>query len=347
MGLYRRNGIWWARAERSGREFRQSLKTRDRRLAERRHREWLEQLGAASWGDRPRVAFKQALKAFLLEHAVTLKPSAAKRYGVSVKWLNDKFGDGFIDDVDRKSLAEFETWRRAMGAKPPTIRRDLACLSSILAMCEDKDWLEEGRNPVRGYMKRRAKRGLKEAPGRTRYLTEAEEAALLAEASPLARAAIILAIDTGLRQEEMFSLMWPQVDLPRHSIATTEDTKSGRKRVVPISARSAQYLAQARAAQTVGNVASLYVLCHEDGSRIGRVRKGFEAAARRAGVEDLRWHDLRRTAGCRWLQRDGLSIDKVSMLLGHSSVVVTQRSYAFLRGEDIIRDMAAQNSAQE
>lgn len=342
MGLYRRNGIYWARLERKGRSFRESLKTRDRRLAERRYREWAERLDAAAWGDRPRVPFRQAMKAFITEHAATLKPSAARRYGVSVKWLNEKFGDGFIDAVDRKSLAEFEAWRRGDGASAPTIRRDLACLSSILSMCEDKDWLEEGRNPVRAYMRRRAKRGLKESPGRTRYLSEAEESALLAEASTLVRAAVVLAIDTGLRQEEMFSLTWPQVDLSGRSIATTEDTKSGRKRVVPISGRAAHFLAQSKLERSVGNVASLYVFCHEDGTRIGRVRKGFEAAARRAGIEDIRWHDLRRTAGCRWLQRDGLSLEKVSTLLGHSSTLVTQRSYAFLKGEDIVRDMAAQ-----
>lgn len=344
---YLRNGIWWARAERNGREFRQSLKTRDRRLAERRHREWLERLDAAAWGDRPRVAFREAVRVFIAEHLPTLKPSAARRYGVSIKWLNDKFGDGFLDGIDRKALAEFESVRRSHGASAPTIRRDLACLSSILTTCEDKDWLEEGSNPVRGFMKRRSKRGLKEAPGRTRYLSEAEEAALLDKASDLVRAAVVLAIDTGLRQEEMFSLTWAQVDVSRRSITTTEDTKSGRKRIVPIGERSARFLAQWKMAAMAGQISSLYVFHHEDGSRIGRVRKGFEAAARRAKVKDLRWHDLRRTAGCRWLQRDGLSMEKVSMLLGHSSVLVTQRSYAFLKGEDIVRDMAAQNPAQE
>jgi hypothetical protein len=35
-------------------------------------------------------------------------------------------------------------------------------------------------------------------------------------------------------------------------------------------------------------------------------------------------------AGCRWLQRDGKSMEEVSILLGHSSVLVTEQRYAFL-----------------
>ena len=67
---------------------------------------------------------------------------------------------------------------------------------------------------------------------------------------------------------------------------------------------------------------------------------GLKAVARRTAVEDLQWHDLRRTAGCRWLQRDGKSMEEVSILLGHSSVVVTERRYAFLEAEVVAESFA-------
>jgi integrase len=344
-GLYRRNGVYWARAQRNGREFRQSLKTRDRGDANRRLETWLKRLDAIAWGERPRISFNEAVRQFILEHLPTLKPSAARRYAVSLKWLADKFDGRFLDEINRQSLSEFETTRRSAGASPPTVRRDLACLSSVLAMCEDKDWMEEGKNPVPGFLRRRAKRGLKEGQARMRYLSHTEEAACLSVASAPLREAIILAIETGLREQELFSLTWPQVDLRTRTITTTRDTKNRRARVVPLGERAAQFLAQWKGSQT-GAVVSLYVFHHEDGSRYRNLYKGFKAIARRIGIADINWHDLRRTAGCRWLQDQGKSLAEVMTMLGHSSVLVTEKSYAFLDGRKVAENTAAQKPAQ-
>lgn len=350
---YKRGRVWWGRAQRDGKEFRQSLKTGDRGIAEKRLQEWVRNLDALSWGERPRVSFNEAVKQFVVTHVSTLKPKSAARYSTSIKWLMKHFDTLFIDQISRKHLAEFEAWRRSMvartrrGAKVsgPTIRRDLACLSSILSFCEEMEWVDDGRNPVPGYLKRRAKRGLKESPSRTRYLSEAEEAALLAASDDeLLTTALILAIDTGLREQEMFSLRWPQVDLRRGVIVTTADTKSGRVRNVPLAQRSAQALAKLKA-KPQPNVTSLYVFAHEDGSRRLRMTKRFHSALRRAKISYFRWHDLRRTAGCRW-RRDGVSLERVSILLGHSSYQVTERVYAFLESSEIAEGVAAQKSAQ-
>jgi integrase len=48
----------------------------------------------------------------------------------------------------------------------------------------------------------------------------------------------------------------------------------------------------------------------------------------------------RRTAGCRWLQRDGKRIEEVSILLGHSSVKVTEQCYAFLEAEQVAASLS-------
>jgi integrase len=53
---------------------------------------------------------------------------------------------------------------------------------------------------------------------------------------------------------------------------------------------------------------------------------------------------LRRTAGCRWLQRDGKRIEEVSILLGHSSVLVTEQRYAFLEGERIAASLSGRTN---
>jgi integrase len=109
---------------------------------------------------------------------------------------------------------------------------------------------------------------------------------------------------------------------------------------VPIPARSAQILAQ------LPRHESGFVLVNPDtGTRYVQMNKGLKAAMRRAKIEDLQWHDLRRTAGCRWLQRDGKSMEEVSLLLGHSSVMVTEQRYAFPRPKRSPRHSPAQKPA--
>jgi integrase len=336
-GIYRRGKIWWGRAQRKGREHRRSLQTANRSIAEKRFRDWIDEIEAVAWGDKPRRFFKEAHDRFIREHLTRIKPGAARRYGVSLKHLNAHFGGKMLHQITKAELFEFETKRHTEGVSAGTIRRDLACLSSLLTSCLDWEWIDEGANIVPGYMRRRAKRGLKEAPARTRYLLLVEELALLEKASPAVRIAIILAIDTGLRREELFALMWTQVDMARSLIRTTTITKSGRPRQVPISERSAQILAQ-----IPRRIDCPYVLVNpETGDRYVQMNKGLKAAARRAKIDDLQWHDLRRTAGCRWLQRDGKSMEEVSILLGHSSVTVTETRYAFLEAEAVAESLGA------
>lgn len=366
--IYKRGQTWWARAQRKGVEYRASLETRDKRVAEKRLRQWLEEIEAAGWGGKSRVAFRAAAKAFVTEYLPTLKPASSTRYGVSLQWLSDRFQDVMIDEIGREELSGFETWRRGLGVSNPTIRRDLACLSSLFTFCEEQEWIEDGKNPVPGFLRRRAKRGLKEADSRKRYLSEAEETLLLSHATPDVRDAICVAIDTGLRADEMFSLTWPQVNFAKGIIHTTDNTKSKRSRTVPMCERAAQILAQKKqrqlnAPRAAGddkpgdNIASFYVFAHEDGSRLLRMNKGLEGAIRRINeaarrdrklqaIQHVRWHDLRRTAGCRWLQRDRRSMEEVSRMLGHSSIKVTEKTYAFLDEEKVAMEIAAQNPAQ-
>jgi integrase len=340
-GIYRRGKVYWARAQRDGREHRRSLKTANRAVAEKRFRQWQDDLDATAWGDKPRRTFNEASEEFIRKHLTTIKPSSAKRYGVSLKNLAEHFGTMMLDQIKGAALSDFETKRRAAGVTNGTIRRDLACLSSMMTSAGEWEWIEDGANPVPSYLRRRAKRGLKEAPPRTRYLTEDEEARLLTHATPAVRDAITLAIDTGLRLSELFGLQWSQIDFARGIIATTTKTKSGRARHVPLTLRSRTILGTvARRLDTP------YVLVNPDtGTRYVHMSKGLEAARRRSATAKLSWHDLRRTAGCRWLQRDGKTMAEVSMLLGHSSVAVTEQRYAFLDAEAVAESLSGRTKS--
>jgi integrase len=238
------------------------------------------------WGEKPRRSYAEAVEKFIREHLTTIKLRAAKRYGDSLKHLSEHFGDKTLDQITSAELSSFETKRREDGVSTSTIRRDLACLSSMLTSCVDWEWIDA--NIVPAYLRRRSKRGLKEGAARTRYLTESEELKLLQAASPDVRRAIVLAIDTGLRREELFSLQWNQIDSDRGIITTTTKTKSGRARSVPLPERSLDMILPRHDG---------YVLINPDtGKRYLQMNKGFKAAIRRAGIAHTQWHDLRRTA---------------------------------------------------
>ncbi|KKL10304.1 hypothetical protein LCGC14_2557150, partial [marine sediment metagenome] len=127
------------------------------------------------------------------------------------------------------------------------------------------------------------------------------------------------------------SLEWSQVDLKRGEIFIP-NTKTDMPRTVQLLPRSARMLAQLPV-----RLGSPFVFVKRDGQRYGKLTRGLAGACQRAGIENLKWHDLRRTCGCRLLQDHGLDIFKVRNWLGQKSVAVTERSYSFL-GDETIRE---------
>ena len=331
MRIYRRGKRYWVRAQRQNRDYRKSLKTTDRAIADRRARAWLGELDAIAWGEKPRRTYAEAEEKFIREHLTVIKRGSALRYAECVRHLSEHFGAMTLDQITSATLSDFETKRRLQGLSPSTIRLDLKCLSSMLTSCVDWEWIEAKIVPA--FLRRRLKRGLKQGPPRTRYLSEAEEIALL-NAARLVRQAMVLAIDTGLRREELFSLQWSQVDLDRGLITTTTRTKSGRARKVPLPERSRAIL------MVLSHNADHVLVNPVTGRRYGGMGEGLASAQKRAGISDVCWHDLRRTAGCRWLQRDGKRIEEVSILLGHSSVRVTEEHYAFLESDEVAASLS-------
>lgn len=337
--IYKRGKTWWGRIQHRGKEHRRSLGTTARDLAEKRVKAWIESLEAEAWGETPPLLFDTAAESFIEEHLPTIKPSSAKRYIVSLRQLLPHMRGVRLDKIDRAKLGEYVAARRRDGASQPTIRRDLACLSSLWEHAAGDHDIEIA-NPVRRFLKAQARRGaLRESAPRTRYLTHEEEGALLENClAPALADQVAFAIDTGLRKEEMFGLTWRDVDLRSGLVTVRADrSKSGKTRRVPLLDRSAQILAQMpRRLRPAGGPD--WVFCKKDGERFAAGRRdAFEGAVRRAGLADLNWHDLRRTCGCRLLQDRGMQMHEVRDWLGHSTVRLTETTYAFLDVENLKR----------
>lgn len=346
MGIYKRGEVWWARASHKGVEHRDTLETASRAVAEDRFQEWHRRLKASNWGEKQRRTFRETAMRFTGDYFPRLKPSSRERYRVSLMSLADHFDGKFLDEISSAGMADFEAARRREKVSDGTIRRDLSCLSSIFSRAEEWEYFHG--NPAAAYLRRGVKRGLKEASPRKRYLSLGEERTILenigGRGSEMFYAAVAFAIDTGLRSEEQFSLTWRDIDLERSEVVVSDEkAKSGVGRRVPILPRAADLL---RTLPRHGS--STYVFWHRDGKRYLSMYQQLVRLARKLEMGDLRWHDLRRTCGCRLIQDYNLPLEKVAAWLGHSSVSVTEKVYAFLdvRHLHAALKIVAQSAAQ-
>ena len=127
--------------------------------------------------------------------------------------------------------------------------------------------------------------------------------------NPQLRAVIILAIETAMRRGEIHALKWSAVDLTGRTIRIEgASTKTLKTRLVPISARLRETLAQLRQNQLRPNSP---VFGGAD------FKRSFNTAARNAGLSDIHFHDLRHTAITRMLEA-GISPPLVMKISGHT-----------------------------
>ena len=131
---------------------------------------------------------------------------------------------------------------------------------------------------------------------------------------------IRFAVDTGGRRAELLGLDWRQVDLARKRVVFL-NTKNGEDRTVRLCDRACAVLAS-RGPKEKGPVFTY------KGKAIRSVRTSFIAARKAAGLDDVRFHDLRHTFASRLVQA-GVPLYDVGQLMGHKSLEMVQR-YAHL-----------------
>lgn len=347
--IYWRNGWAWARATVKGVERREPLGTRSKAEAQEYFEQFLAKIAAertSKWA-RKETPFREAVRIFTDDHLPTLKPSSQTRYLQSLLILTPYFQDSTLQRISRADMTAFVAARRRKGIKDSSIRRDLACLSSVFTIAADYELCDA--NPVLPFLRAKKKaKQLLESDYRTRHLSHAEELALLRHARKEAEAqrpnsprwsekfmllcGIGLYIDIGLRAQELLQAEWSWIDLEAKEITVPAHVaKSGKARKIPLLDRALLILSQ-----IPRHPNSPYVLWRcKTGKRFKDVNKAIQRIARAAGVSDIHVHDLRRTCGCRLLQDWRMPMEKVSRWLGHASTEITERRYAFLKVENL------------
>ena len=166
------------------------------------------------------------------------------------------------------------------------------------------------------------------SPARNRRLEDSEfdrlEEAAKQTKNPHIWPVIVFAIETGMRRGEILGLQWEHVDLDRR-IAYLPLTKNGGSREVPLSTKAAEVLARQRQRNDTPSPFPVT----PNGFRLA-----WDRLRGRAGLYDLRFHDLRHEAISRLFEL-GLNIPEVAVISGHKDPRMLFR-YTHLRAEELV-----------
>ena len=143
---------------------------------------------------------------------------------------------------------------------------------------------------------------------------------------------IEFAIETGMRRSEILKLRWCDIDLV-NGFASLYDTKNGEDTRVPLTIRCIEVLQ--KVPQTDEQVFTISAT---------RLRLAWNRARKKAGISDLRFHDLRHEAVSKFFEM-GMSVPEVALISGHKDVRQLFR-YTHLNPNNVFKKYEVfQNSA--
>jgi integrase len=229
--------------------------------------------------------------------------------------------------ISRFTMGSVMAWRDAQSERfqPGTVNASLTTLSSAFTYFRKRQWI--AINPCHGVER------IEDPIKAFAWIhTREEMTRLLMACNDELRDIVATALGSGLRFDELLHLQWADVDL-EHRLLTVHrgrqgTVKSGKLRRVPIL-DSVLAVLKARALKRAG---AILVFPSESGRVRDQknVRVIYKLAVTRAQLDErLRFHDLRHTFASHWMMSGGC-IFKLSKVLGHSSVAITEKVYAHL-----------------
>jgi len=304
------SGLWRARVRRQGqppqsRAF--ALKLDAEAWARKLESEQERGLWRDS-GEAERTTLAECLDRYIREHVPLKRDPARERSHVdALRAL--PFASRAMARVRSADVAAARDAWTAVGHAPATIVRRMAVLSRVFNVARREWGMESLANPIEVVTKPRV------ANARTRRVSDAELDAIgVATGSAELSSIIRLAVETAMRRSELCALRWEHVDL-RASTAHLPHTKNGQARDVPLSSRAISAL-RALPRQLDGRVFGL---------RPDSVTQAFERAVQRAGIDGVRFHDLRHEATSRLA--DVFQMHELAKVTGHRDPRMLMRYY--------------------
>jgi integrase len=209
------------------------------------------------------------------------------------------------------------------------VRKEIYMLSKILTVANQEFGITLPMgNPVKNIRKP------KENNSRNRRLSESELNKLIEQCKASRNRwllpALVISVETAMRQGELLQLTWSMIDKKRHLalLLDPDKIKTEEPRAVPLSSTA---------------LAVIESLPHSlDGLLIPVERMtlyhAFHAACERAGIEDYTWHDLRHEAMSRLGERGDMSIIELASISGHKTLQMVKK-YTHLDAEKLAKKL--------
>jgi integrase len=229
------------------------------------------------------------------------------------------FGERPLDEI---SFSDLQNFKASIADKPvernkklfprsvSDVNHHLKKLRRLFNVAVEQDWLE--KNPFnRGSNLIQVSLEVE----RTRILSANEEDRLLSKCigrREHLRPVVVFAIESALRRGELQTLRWSDIDFNRrHLKIESQNSKTLKSRLVPLSARALDTLAQLGQNSERRRFALVF-----GGSDF---KRSFAKACELAKLGDVHFHDLRHTAITRWLEK-GISPAIAMKASGHSQM---------------------------
>ncbi len=236
-----------------------------------------------------------------------------------------RFGKLHLDEITREDIMGFHQDKLSSGAAPASANRLVVLMRYMFNLAIEWEIGGMKTNPTKGVIL------AEENNARERYLSEAELLRLRKEVkeseNKLLEPIVLLLILTGARKREVLDACWEDIDFERKTWRFPV-TKSGKPRTVPLSFNALEIL------KGLPRVNEFIFPSPKTGKPFVSIFNSWNQARKRAGLEDVRVHDLRHSFAS-FLVNGGRSIYEVGRLLGHTQIKTTMR-YAHLSDETLM-----------
>lgn len=262
------------------------------------------------------------------------KPKSMNAQGRQLNWWKSHLGYSTLAEITPTVLGEARD-KLQKGREPATVVRYMAALSHAFTVAVNEwEWLDD--NPMRKV------RRPKEPRGRVRFLDDDERIRLLdackASSCEHLYTIVVLALSTGMRQMEIMSLAWADVDLVRGRVILHE-TKNGERRAVPLVGHAKELISAMAKVRRLDTNLLFYSVVKPEVPLFVRIPWG--KAIKAAQLDNFKFHDLRHTAAS-YLAMNGATLAEIAEILGHKTLQMVQR-YAHLSEQHTSKVLASMN----
>ena len=277
---------------------------------------------------KPQMSFAHFVEAHYLPFILAKQRSTAAAESYLRNWIVPSLGDKMLDDVTKRDIVFLTRSLEIAELKPGSVNRILNIVKSCFSKAIEWEMCSFAESPAKGVAE------IKDHAAKERFLSQEEAHRLIQivrrSRNPMLFPIVGFLLMTGARRSEALKARWEHIDLER-KLWLIPLSKSGKPRHIPLSAKALSFLAEAKqiARFSKGAKDSPFVFCNvKTGQAFTNIFNSWDKARERAGLKDVRMHDLRHSFASA-LVNNGLSIYDVKELLGHASITTTQR-YAHL-----------------